>query len=238
MWWTWLIVFAVGGTISSGYWYLVKTGLAELALEHNKIGGSSTSSGGTAVPPISSQSPTAAIPTTPTVRTETPTTTATAPPVIQHERPILKGTIDQITGLQQQDGSGRKFLVKMTLTNEGEESIAMGFALRVIKDGKEILRTPPSLITNLPLPGTVLGKSDNLPIKANTPLKKGRVCGGFLLYVPANSGIPDEQAAHFQDAGIVWKIEFEDYRGNRYSASHHFVAGEVRKHDPFVIPPE
>ena len=46
MWWTWLIVFSIGGVISSGYWYLTKAGLAELAVEHNKAPGLST-------PPIS-----------------------------------------------------------------------------------------------------------------------------------------------------------------------------------------
>jgi|GEM_PF-5603278 hypothetical protein len=32
MWWTWTIVFVVGGVLSTGYWYLIKAGLG--ALEH------------------------------------------------------------------------------------------------------------------------------------------------------------------------------------------------------------
>ncbi|MGA9055163.1 MAG: hypothetical protein WB763_01490 [Terriglobia bacterium] len=44
MWWTWVIAFAVGGTISVGYWYLIKVGLEELANRHNRNSGGEVSS--------------------------------------------------------------------------------------------------------------------------------------------------------------------------------------------------
>jgi hypothetical protein len=98
MWWTWLIVFVVGGTISTGYWYLVKTSLTALALEHNKsaapaVGNSQASE--TAKPSAAQPTGTTTVlpPTTDTVtgvvhRAQTSTATTT----VHHKKSLKQRT--------------------------------------------------------------------------------------------------------------------------------------------------
>jgi hypothetical protein len=108
-------------------------------------------------------------------------------------RPMLRGTIDQVTGLITPE-SGHTFLVRMSLNNDGEESAAMDFVLHVTKDGKEIFQSLPDGFTRLdlrPAVDVVLGISDNLSVKAAL-VRKGMPVGGFLWYVPKTSHVTDE----------------------------------------------
>ena len=162
----------------------------------------------------------------------------------QNSKPMLRGTIHQVTEINSRD-LGNRFLVRMSVSNDGEDSAATGFILHVTdKGGKELLHESPMEIADFRLTVDVAGqpqqlvlqKSDNLAFKSHISVKKGTPLDGFLLYAPKLAHVPDKESEHFQDAGVSWVINFFDYKSTMYAASTQFKEGDNKQIAPFTVP--
>jgi hypothetical protein len=159
-------------------------------------------------------------------------------------RPMLRGTVNQVTKLKFPK-LGLRYLVRMTIINDGEETAVFGFVLHVIKDGKELMVSNAMEIDDVRFltdvgggkhQQVVLQKADSLAYKGHFAVRKGVPLSGFLMYVPKVLHISDKQADHFQDADVKWVIDFYDYKENKYQAPVSFEKDANKIVAPFTIP--